>query len=104
MPEQPPTSEEVRKNGFAIGEAMAKEAILECVDDGPGRMKSTVKFKDGERPDMSLEAYMTILEKLGGTAANYYDAPGSFDQSEQGLYDGLQANGALNDLTIGPYW
>lgn len=99
------------RDGREMAQAVAAEAVLHCIDPVYCQMVTEVRFKDQERPSMLFEEYMVALESLAGITRKdrerYFQAEGGYwgnqDRWEQGFFDQLDMEGALIDLTEGPY-
>ena len=94
-----------RGDGKLIGEAIAEEAIVRCTDPVWGQMITKVIFRQLGRDEVTLERYMVGLETLAGISREEYLGSSTYGQDafEQGLFDALDACGALDDRTQGPY-
>jgi hypothetical protein len=99
------------RDGREMARAVAKEAVLRCADPVYGQMVTEVIFKDEARSNMLLEEYMVAIESLVGITRKdrerYFRAEngywGNQDRWEQGFFDQIDMEGALIDLTEGPY-
>ena len=96
------------RDGREVARAVAVEASVRCTDPVYGQMVTEVIFKDENRPTMLLGEYMVALEALAGTNKDQYLGSGNDwrwnqDNWEQGFFDELDMQGALDDQTVGPY-
>ncbi|MFO0971004.1 MAG: hypothetical protein U0520_01485 [Candidatus Saccharimonadales bacterium] len=99
------------KDGRDMARAVAAEAKLRCTDPVYGQMETRVVFKDETRRPVLFESYIVALEALAGMTRNdrerYFQASdgnwGNQDLWERAFFDELDAQGALIDLTEGPY-
>lgn len=94
----------LRRDGDELGKAIAQEAVVRCTDPVYGQMVTEVIFCDTSRATEVFHPYMEDLFAMAGVVGDeYFPDQRAQDIWEEALFDALNAAGALDDRTVGPY-